>query len=107
MKTMNDTDNEAMTVANLRRKGFQVRINHLRRVKNEKGTLATKYEIGDRNLIDPHGGATEAEVTTPEGTVVKAVVNVWWKDSYCRKTGINEVLKRAMEQLHSFSLSTF
>ena len=101
MKTMNDTNNEVMTVANLRRKGFQVRINHLRRVKNAKGVLATKYEIGDRNLIDPHGGATEAEIISPEGKISHAVVNVWWKDSYCRKTGINEVLKRAMANLNS------
>lgn len=90
---------QKLTVMGLRQKGFRVDISHLRRVKGIAGALVSKWEVSNRDLIAPKGGATEARIVTPDGKESRGVVNCFWKDAYCRKEGIHYALERALENL--------
>jgi hypothetical protein len=87
------------TVENLRRKGYKVEITHLRKTKGKHPRLLEKREIENRNDINPKGGATKAVITTPEKVEVEATVNCFWRDAYCKNTGITTSLERAFEIL--------
>lgn len=88
-----------LNVKDLRRAGYKVTINHLRRVKGERGVLVNKYEV-ERDQIDPKGGATEAHITSPSGSEGRGTANCYYKDSYCRKEGIHYAIERALENLN-------
>jgi len=104
MKTLikeTETESAPLTVEGLRKAGFTVNVSHFRRVKGQRGTLATKWSIPDRDKIDPKGGATEARVVSPDGREAHATVNVFHKDTYNRRTGIHYALIRALQNLDS------
>lgn len=90
---------ERFTVAELRQNGFRVDIVHLRRVKGTKGVLAQKHNVDHPDMLEPKGGATEARIMSPLGKRAVGVVKVFHKDAYCRKEGIHQSLKRALENL--------
>lgn len=90
---------EKFTVAKLRQNGFRVDIVHLRRVKGTKGVLAQKHNVDHPDMLEPKGGATEARIMSPLGKRAVGVVKVFHKDAYCRKEGIHQSLKRALENL--------
>lgn len=96
---MKDKNEKLLTVAEFRRKGFRVDINHLRRVKGAPGVLAFKWNFSNRDLIDPHGGATEACLVDFKGRIARGIAKVSWRDAYNRKIGIHIALQRALENL--------
>jgi hypothetical protein len=98
---MKDNQEKLLTVAEFRRKGFRVDINHLRRVKGAPGVLALKWHFANHNLIDPHGGETEACLVDLKGRVARGTAKVSWRDAYNRKIGIHIALKRALENLEN------
>lgn len=96
---MKEQEENKLTVADLRRKGYRVDVSHLRRVKGAPGVLTHKWHISNRDMIAPKGGATEARIVTPDGKVAHGLVNCYWKDSYNRKEGIHYALKNALSNL--------
>lgn len=94
-----NTDNDTLTVASLRSKGYKVDITHLRRTKGKHSKLVQKYEVADHDLINPKGGATVATIVAPDGAEATGRANVFFADTYCKRTGISTALQRAMANL--------
>jgi len=85
-----------LTVQNLRRLGYKVKVWHSRYYieKNCMGDIFTE--------LDPHGGMTEVEVydfDTQQS--YKGVAYCSVKDNYCRKLGVKIALGRALKKLGS------
>lgn len=87
-----------MTVAELRRKGFRVQVTHLRRIKKSPGVLVEKYQCNNKDILDPKGGCTQVTLTTPEGRKLSGSVNCYWRDAYCRKTGVQYAIEDALKK---------
>ncbi len=82
-----------MTIAQLRRNGYKVRVHHIRpKIKIQK-----IGGVSEEN--NPKGGHTMIEITTPEGKSAVAYSICSKHDSWNRKLGNQIALGRALSQL--------
>lgn len=99
------------TIKSLRQSGYKVRVLHDRYtqpLKDEIGTIESHLSHlaeARKNGFDvaPKGGKTIIEVTVPQGsgilpTTVTGVAECNLVDNYCKRTGINIALGRAIKQ---------
>lgn len=86
-------------IEELRSQKNLVRVIH-KRIMNSQ--LMTKSEIlktaQDLSGVEPRGGQTTIEITTPEGINLVGVANCSKDDGFCRKTGVRFALERALAQ---------
>jgi hypothetical protein len=76
------------TVAELRKAGWKVRIQHVRDIRIENS-----FNIG----YEPRGGETYVSLVPPKNYLLgKAKCSK--NDSYCKKEGVKLGIKRALEQ---------
>jgi hypothetical protein len=96
------------TVAELRRMGYKVRVNHNRWYLDEvngvwdllpRHMVEEMPDVYDSSKPDCCGGMTEIELSTPDGKTVKTVAECADVDGFCKKTGVNIALKRALVEL--------
>lgn len=83
-----------ITIHQLRKNGWKVRVNHFRVNSATGEVLPIKQfvENGMQNQIAPKGGRTQIEVTTPENENHAVEVNCYFKDAYNRKLGLIKCL---------------
>lgn len=93
-----------MTVHELRKKGYKVRVIHVR----EKVYKLSKVELrgGYDYFYSTHylgesakGGKTIVEVTMPDGRDFYGIAYCHPKDNYNKKQGVKQALARAFQQL--------
>ena len=92
-----------ITIEDLRRAGYEVRVNHYRRVRGTAGAetmtefitrgvyehnegYMTKYGSWC-NVLSPCGGLTSLAVTLPTGLTLTSSAVCCDKDNYCKKLG--------------------
>lgn len=102
-----------LTVSDLRSSNFKVRVQHKRAYYGFDGVLTRgQYEevkAGVRSIpqdnylsdsyseaVNPNGGETVVQITTPDGTELEGVAKCSTKDPYNRKKGLAIALGRAM-----------
>lgn len=99
------------TIKSLRNSGYKVRVLHDRYLAPTKigqavpkNKLSHLTEARKKGLeVAPKGGKTVIEVTAPQGSgilpeTVTGVAECNLVDNYCKRTGINIALGRAMKQ---------
>lgn len=103
------------TIKSLRQSGYKVRVLHDRYVQplvgkhgkfiNLPGSELSHLTEARKNGLDvaPKGGKTIIEVTVPQGSgilpaTVTGVAECSLKDNYCKRTGIQVALGRAVKQ---------
>lgn len=103
------------TVKELRQTGYKVRVYHLRnaliyqRGKERIGKNLSRFEImqfasrtsdagGFAASVLPTGGMTVVEVTK-DGKTSRGEAKVFYKDNYCKKTGVKLALEKALNEL--------
>lgn len=116
----------SVTVEQLRREGYKVRVTHVRdtiaqdddwnwlfsRYEYEEKLKSGKLDFATRpsqvvfskkygDVVLPHGGFTHVEVTTPDGQTVSAKYNFPRKKPFVRKEGTKIALFRALGKLNS------
>lgn len=74
-----------MTVQNLRKDGYKVRVLHHRRDDNRV--------LGG---VHPKGGMTVVQITTPDGRELEGRAECSKKDLYNKKLGVRMAIGRAM-----------
>jgi hypothetical protein len=94
------------TVYELRKAGYQVKINH-RRVffrhdvfTGKKNTQLVQWQDKPEDyFVQATGGSTTIELTTPDGQVATGVSVCSKAEHFCRKIGIKKALARTLGQL--------
>lgn len=71
-----------MTVEDLRKRGFKIRVHHHRRVTGK--------------VVNPLGGKTVVEITTPDGTTLVGVSRCSRKENFNKRLGVRIALGRAL-----------
>lgn len=92
-------------VAELRRKGYKVQINHWRYLQGKQGKshgLVRSFEY-PYNQRTAKGGETTATVSAPDGTVRTGAAKCSKNDTYCRAIGVNIALGRALKEIEKSS----
>lgn len=92
------------TLKRLKDEGYKVRVQHLRRAVlwedcDVEETLYSKHEIRDfpEGQIVATGGETRVSIETADGfSGVNGVAQCSLKDNFCRKTGLEIALQRAL-----------
>lgn len=75
-----------LSVASLRKKGYQVEVRHDRKSDmNESGKIT----------VSPLGGETHVTITAPNGKVLEGHAVCSDKDNYCKREGVRYCLERA------------
>ena len=93
-----------MTVAELRKKGYKVRVLHLRRWVNT-WTEAYARDV-DGVIARPRwkmaatGGQTLINILAPDGLVLNGIANCSNLDAYNKKRGVQIALGRALKQMN-------
>lgn len=88
-------------VAELRDKGYKVRIIHVRKYFTENGdTILSNIDIFDKTSLSPKGGMTIVEVTTPSLETKKVHTTCSDNDAYNKKIGVAIALGRALKALN-------
>lgn len=89
------------TVANLRKQGFKVRVNHFRNIVSdstkEVETEVPAHMILPDDEILPHGGKTEVLITTPDGKDMVGESMCHENDHFNKKLGVTIAIGRAMK----------
>lgn len=70
-----------LSVANLRKAGFQVEVQH------------NRVRLGEEVL--PQGGQTTVKIITPNGKTLSGEALCSDKDNYCKRKGVEYALERA------------
>ena len=84
-----------ITVKDLRQQGNKVRVIHSRacRFTSRKDSVLEAIEIL------PRGGRTQVQITTPNGTEIEGSAICSKKDNYCKRTGVQKCIERALISL--------
>lgn len=95
-----------ISVENLRKNGYKVRVKHYRIVASEltpfpKLGYRRKNEIQDTDILFPYGGYTEVDVRTPEGVELHGKAECSVEDNFCYKLGTKIALSRALQPKQS------
>ena len=104
-------NNHLPTIHQLRKSGYKVRINHKRYYakyglfsKKEAEEMVLNQYWGDcKNKINPKGGYTAIEITTPTGENFKSEAACSKKDSFNRKIALRICLGR-ISKSHTFQI---
>lgn len=80
---MDHIKENSMTVEELRRSGYKIRVHHHRR-KNDEG-------------INARGGKTVVEVTTPDGRTLIGVARCSRRENFNKRLGVRIALGRALK----------
>lgn len=80
-------------IYNLRKNGFKVRVLHQRVVDFPEG------EESGKAVIYPRGGFTKVELRDPNGKETFGYSYCSSQDNYCKRTGAQIALGRALKQL--------
>jgi len=83
------------TIEQLRKQGYRVQVIHDRPV-----SFYQKID-GSVRVLQPKGGVTIINITTPTGETVTGAARCSEKDGWNRKVGNAIALGRALTQLHS------
>lgn len=89
-----------MTVAELRRSGYKVRVIHIR-----NDNPAHYYMNADPSPYHPKGGETVVEITTPDKNNLIGVAVCHPRDNYNKKMGVKIAVGRALTG--SFNLADY
>lgn len=92
-----------MTIHELKKNGFRVRVNQLRWGKAKEGwlILAPKWVLKKNKLpISNFGGVTEISVTKPDKTTIHAEAECSIKDNFIYKEGLRLALERVLAKLN-------
>lgn len=91
------------TIQQLRENGYKVRVGHYRffgaaSKKSQPVLHSRKNPLPETEgvNVNPLGGRTEVEITTPDGDNLKGVAECSVKDHYNRKLGIKIAVARAL-----------
>lgn len=76
-----------MTVEELRKDGYKVRVKHFRRTNSEG--------------INSRGGKTVVEVTTPEGVTLVGISRCSRKENFNKRLGVRIALGRAFSSVQN------
>lgn len=114
LDVVNSDSNERLvmsipTVKELRSQGYKVRVTHRRRYPNAYFGIEdenwTRYEAEkfgySPRLASLTGGYTKVEITTPEGEDLAGIAECSLKDNFCRKTGRELAIERALAKNES------
>lgn len=83
------------TVANLRKAGFKVKVQHERYGAVFKLGLAPEYEIRQKkNFFNPKGGKTTVTVTSATGENYQGISACSKQDGFNRKFGVFKAIAR-------------
>lgn len=74
-----------LTVAQLRKMGYQVEVRHSRNVDIVNGEA----------VVSPLGGETHVKITTPNGKELEGHAVCSVKDNYCKREGVRYCIERA------------
>ena len=74
-----------MTIEDLRRAGYKIRVHHHRKLNTEG--------------INARGGKTVVEVTTPDGTTLVGMSRCSRRENFNKRMGVRIALGRAMKSL--------
>jgi hypothetical protein len=80
-----------MTVEQLRKSGYKVRVIHTRR-----GKTTQRMDGGMIQTVSERGGMTVVQVRTPEGEELEGVALCSAKDNFNRRMGVRIALGRAL-----------
>lgn len=92
-----------LTVEQLRKWGFKVRVNHSRYPMSNPGVLFTIFEFnqmkarGEKIEFTTKGGQTILEVTTPDGAQYHGEAKCSTQDNFCYKAGVALALSRLIK----------
>lgn len=93
-----------ITVAELRRRGYKVRVTHFRRIffylSGEDCRLFRMDTVRDamrQDWISAVGGETRVEILTPKGESFTGIAKCSNKDNYNKKYGVELALERALK----------
>lgn len=93
------------TIDQLKAEGFKVRVRHLRRCADWRGRILEIFlplhEIRTEGLeLLPTGGETRVSIEYPDGlSGVNAVAACSVQDNFCRRTGLELAVSRALDLL--------
>lgn len=88
------------SVANLKDAGFEVKIDHFRKIRGEAYFTHIKdvyKQFGDLSVIDPHGGVTTVIISNPLFSV-SGFADCRQNESYNRKVGVKIAIARALKR---------
>lgn len=74
-----------LSVAQLRKMGYQVEVRHSRNTDVVNGEL----------VVSPLGGETHVTITTPNGKTLEGHAVCSNRDNYCKREGVRYCLERA------------
>lgn len=87
-------------IADLRDKGYRVRVFHHRQYQLRDGKLLySGFKWDDATLLS-HGGRTLVRVQAPNGESAIGQARCSDADSYCKKVGVKKALHRALALLN-------
>lgn len=97
-----------MTVEELRKNGYKVRVGHLRKIADgivisrndfQNTVAADWFSIHWPDVVLPNGGKTVVEITAPNGKTVSGQARCHEKDNYNKRAGVRLAIDRAMIEL--------
>ena len=99
------------TIHQLRKSGYKCRINHKRYYaeyglfskKEAKEMVSKQYWDNDYKKVNPKGGYTSIEITTPTGENFKTEAVCSKKDSFNRRISLQICLGR-LSKVHNFQI---
>lgn len=94
--------NNAVTIQDLRSKGFRVFVRHVRRFK-EKWVKVSEDTMKLEQQLQPRGGKTLVEVVSPSGQSFKGEAICQNYISYNKKMAVEVALGRAIKSLQKES----
>lgn len=87
------------TIQQLRQEKYKVRVMHFRYLGDFKSILPRREINGKWDIINPFGGKTIIEITTPDGKDIRGEAFCSKKDQFNRKIANQIALGRALAQL--------